>query len=319
MLHCRYQGAARGPRFDEWREEFGRRWLSADLEPVEENYLANEFTATEHSFLALCNMQGTPVHTTRRNDVVARDYMYFIVASGSRVETLQRGRACGLAVGQMALMSADEPARVTQTMRGDRWSIRIPRRLVGDLCRTFDDKVARPLTVSGELAGLLLRQMRTAHLFSGGLDPAANHAVARHILDLVGLCLGADRDAAHVARRRGLAAARLDAIKADILRDLARPELGLAAVAARHRLRPRYVQRLFEQAGMSFTAFVLEGRLALAHRLLHDPDGRCGKVSDVALAAGFSDLSYFHRAFRTRFGATPREIRAASLLGAAVD
>src|SRR5262249_34845622 len=99
----------------------------------------------------------------------------------------------------------------------------------------------------------------------------------------------------------------------------ARPELGLAAVAARHRLRPRYVQRLFEQAGTSFTAFVLEGRLALAHRLLHRPGGRCGQVSDRALAGGFSDLSYFHRAFRTRFGATPREIRAAPALGAAVD
>ena len=75
-------------------------------------------------------------------------------------------------------------------------------------------------------------------------------------------------------------------------------------------VRGKPLQRLFARSGMTFTEFVLEQRLSLAHRLLIDPQNRHPKVSDVAYAAGFSDLSYFNRAFRSRFGITPSYMRA---------
>jgi AraC-like DNA-binding protein len=307
MFHCRYVGLARGPQYDQWREEFGRRWLVADFEPVEGDSLVNEFRGSEHSFLGLCTMRGTPLHTIRRHET--RDWLYLILASGARVHARQRGRSNELGLGQMTLISAAEPARVTLTMKGSRWSIRIPRRFLSDLCRDFDDKLAQPVTASRELTKLLLHQMETAHRFGSKLGPSANHVMAQHILDLVGLCLGADKDAAHVAKRRGLAAARLEAIKADILRALGTSELDLERVAARHRISSRYVQHLFERAGTSFTSFVLEERLRMAYRLLRDPANRWRKVSDIAAAAGFPDVSYFNRAFRARFGATPTDVR----------
>jgi AraC-like DNA-binding protein len=44
--------------------------------------------------------------------------------------------------------------------------------------------------------------------------------------------------------------------------------------------------------------------------LLRDPRLRHRKVADIAAEAGFNDLSYFNRAFRRHFGATPSDIRA---------
>jgi AraC-like DNA-binding protein len=147
------------------------------------------------------------------------------------------------------------------------------------------------------------------HPFAPRLDAAANHATAQYLLDLVGLCLRTNGDATHTAERRGLAAARLDAVKAEVLSSLGRSELALAHIAARHGVSPRYVQHLFELSGTSFTRFVLEQRLLLAHRLLREPKSGWWKISDIAATAGFSDISYFNRAFRTRFGATPKDIR----------
>ena len=313
MRICRQRES--GSRYERWREEFGRGWIGVDFEPIGGEHIVNEIRVSEHSYLGLCWLQGTPVDMVLRDDIAEarRGCFYLIIASGSRLQTHQRGRAIDLRPGEMTLMSAGDAARVTQLLPGNRWSIRIPQMLLNGVCRSSEDKVTRPLAVNGELAKLLLHQVETAHRFGSKLDAAANQAVAQHVLDLVGLCLGADRDAAHMAAARGLAAARLDAIKSDILRELGRSDLGLERVARRHRLTPRYVQRLFERAGSSFTGFLLDRRLLAAHRLLREATNRRRKVSDIAAAAGFADISYFNRTFKARFGAPPTEIRAGLL------
>ena len=85
-----------------------------------------------------------------------------------------------------------------------------------------------------------------------------------------------------------------------------------ATIAARHRIKPRWIQRLFEREDMTFTEYVLAQRLARAHRLLADPRYAGQKISTIAFNVGFGDLSYFNRAFRRRYGAAPSELRAAA-------
>jgi AraC-like DNA-binding protein len=311
IFHYRYAGEAGGPRYEMWREEFGRRWIAADFEPIGTDHVDNQFSGTEHSFLALCKMRSTPVRIDRRSGPVdnAAGCRYLLIAAGSRLEARQCGRSIDLSFGQMTLVSADEPAQVSQLTAGDRWSIRISRKLLDDCRRDVDDKIVRLIDAGSELANLILHQIETAHRLGPKVDASANHAIAQHILDLVGLCLGANGDAAQVARHRGLAAARLEAIKADILQHLGSPDLELGQIAARHGLSARYVQHLFGLTDESFSGFVLEQRLLAAHRLLREPRNRSRKISDIAAAAGFSDISYFNRAFRGRFDATPTDVR----------
>jgi AraC-like DNA-binding protein len=62
-----------------------------------------------------------------------------------------------------------------------------------------------------------------------------------------------------------------------------------------------------EGTGRSLTEHVNELRLERAFALL-----ACGgdrRVSDIALEAGFSDVGYFNRLFRSRFGDTPLGVR----------
>ena len=313
-FRCHYAGRTSGPRYEMWREEYSRRWIAADFEPIDsDEYVSNEIEGSIHSFVTFCTTRGTPMHMDRRDDpALAGKYLYVLLASGCSLHTIQRGRSVELAPGQMTLMSADEPERVTQLTRGHRCTIRVPRPMIEDFCRNALDNTARLVRADGDLVALLQRQIETAHRFGPKVDPAANYALAQHVLDLVGLCIGSNADAAQLARQRGLAAARLDAIKDQVLQDLAHPDMSLTRVATRHGLSVRYVQHLFERSGTSFTSFVLEHRLLLAHRLLREPKHRWRKVSDIAAAAGFSDISYFNRTFRARFGVTPREIRASA-------
>jgi AraC-like DNA-binding protein len=130
-----------------------------------------------------------------------------------------------------------------------------------------------------------------------------------HVYDLIALSVGATRDAAEDAQDCGLRAARLHAIKQDIARRVGEPGLSVTRLAGQHGLTPRYVQRLFETAGTTFTEYVLEQRLMQAHRILSDPRREGSKICAVAYACGFGDVSYFNRMFRRRFGAAPSEVR----------
>src|SRR5262249_16798361 len=87
------------------------------------------------------------------------------------------------------------------------------------------------------------------------------------------------------------------------------PELSVESVAMRQRVSPRYVQMLFEQEGTTFSQYVIGERLVCAYRMLTNPLFADRSITSVAFDAGFGDLSYFSRAFRRCYGATPSEVR----------
>jgi AraC-like DNA-binding protein len=90
------------------------------------------------------------------------------------------------------------------------------------------------------------------------------------------------------------------------------PNLSALAVAKLFGITPRYVHLLLEETGKSFTHHLLERRLERAAMLLRDPHWRQRKIAEVAAEAGFTDLSYFNRAFRGRYGTTPSAMREES-------
>ena len=155
-----------------------------------------------------------------------------------------------------------------------------------------------------------MRYLKSAIDTDALITPGLQHIAVTHVYDLLALALGATRDAAEVAKGRGLRAARLSAIKADILAHLGMRDLSLDTVAKRHGISPIYVRKLFESEATSFSQFVLGERLARAHRLLSDPRFANRSIAALALEAGFGDLSYFNRAFRRRYGVSPSDVRA---------
>src|SRR5690606_27031182 len=138
----------------------------------------------------------------------------------------------------------------------------------------------------------------------------AGHAIARHIHDLAAMVMvGTPELAAALDSRGARAAARLATIKAEIKWRIADSTLSITDVAEKLGITPRYIARLFEQEGTSFTAFVLEQRLLLARNLLEDPSRAGLSISALALASGFGDISYFNKCFRRRYGTTPSDVR----------
>lgn len=113
-----------------------------------------------------------------------------------------------------------------------------------------------------------------------------------------------------VQERSGeLRAARLVAIKSDVLNNLRQTTLSIHGMASRHGVSIRYLRALFAAEGSTFAKFVLQQRLTAAHAMLNDMRFAERTIGAIAFEIGFGDLAEFSRAFRRRYGIKPMDVR----------
>ncbi|QJU58920.1 helix-turn-helix domain-containing protein [Sphingomonas sp. AP4-R1] len=131
--------------------------------------------------------------------------------------------------------------------------------------------------------------------------------VERHLAELAGAAIeeSAGRDAGPPGE--GLRAARLARMREIVRQHAGNAALGMAEVARQIGLSERAGYQLFEDGQESFSELLYATRLDRARELL--ADGYAGRILDLALEVGFSDLSHFNRRFRRRFGFTPSDAR----------
>src|SRR5262249_23303588 len=147
------------------------------------------------------------------------------------------GREIELGPGEAALLSNTEEAAVSSLGRGHHMGIVLRRTPLRMLSPGADDMVMRRIPRETEELAVLIRYLRLLHMGEISLaNVAMQRAIATHINDLVALTLGAAREATPIAAKRGLAAARLAALKSDILNHLGDRGFSLSELAQRHRI-----------------------------------------------------------------------------------
>jgi AraC-like DNA-binding protein len=235
------------------------------------------------------------------------DVVLNIGISGTR-SVVQWRREAVTHAGAGVLTSAAESAAATISA-SSYLTFRAPLKTMALLVPDLEDSFARPLPGDTDAIRLLTGYADVLEDRGAMAVPELRRLAVTHVHDLMALTLGANRDASQTAKLRGARAARFRAVAGDIA-DHLRGELSIAAVAARQRLPVRYVQRLFESEGTTFTAFVLAQRLERAHWLLSDPALVDRPINSIAFEVGFGTLSYFNQSFRRRYGISPSDVRA---------
>ncbi len=221
----------------------------------------------------------------------------------------QRNKEITLGDGEAVLVSSADPSAFSHRAPGGLLALRFPKRRLAPLMRGGEHCYMRHISSDNAALRLLTNYVALTWSEQMTASPELRHLMAAHICDLVAVTIGAP-GAREAAQGGGVPAARLHAIKQDILATLDQPNLSVTALADRHHCNERYLQRLFEAEGTTFTAYVQEQRLSRAYRLLLDPRRAGEKISAVAYDCGFGDVSYFNRVFRRRYGAAPSDVRA---------
>jgi AraC-like DNA-binding protein len=299
-------------RLTAWREIFGRTVCNLDIEPLDADRFRSEATVCQLPGLGVLFAAGNAKHLRHTRELIKDGDLSFMAGPTCCYTASQLGRSVACEPGDGVLFNNTEVASVTLAAAARFTTFRVPTSAIEPLVGDVNAAVARVVPANNVALKLLVHYLKSVIDADALMTPELRQAAVTHVYDLLALALGATRDAAEVARGRGARAARLRAIKSDILANIASRALSLDAVAVRMGISPIYVRKLLESEDTSFTQFVLEQRLARAHRMLRDPRFAGRPIGTLALEAGFGDLSYFNRAFRRRYGVPPSDVRAAA-------
>lgn len=309
ILHFSTDALPERDRLAMWREVFGRHVAKVEFDLIPNVRYFHTATLRDLPGISFALASGAGFSAARTRQLItdSNDDVVLTVNTEGVAHASQFGNDAVIGPSEGVILSSADLGSIRYPSHARFMAFRIPRKTINLAVNGLEAMVAR------RLAGNEALRLLTAYTASLGaqelVSPALRQACATHLVDLVTLAIGANRDATEMAKGRGLQAARLKAIKSDILLLLSNEELSVIEVARRHRVTPRYVQLLFEADGKTFSEYVVERRLDRAYRMLMEARFSDWTIGAIAFEVGFSNLSYFNRTFRRRYSATPSEIR----------
>jgi AraC-like DNA-binding protein len=292
-----------------FRELFGRKMAGVEFEALEPSFWA-DITLRGMSGIGLASAKHSRLRLSRTAALLAdgNDALVLQISTAGGLAS-QFGREVLVGPGDGILLSNADVSAFTCSSASECVVLSLPREDIRPPLGDLDSVLVRRVPRDIEALELLRRYVGIFGDAPALTTPALQHLAVTHVYDLVALALGATRDAAAVARGRGLRAARVQEILAEIRTRFADPAFSSHDVARKTKLSERYLQDLLQETGSTFTARVTELRLQKARAMLANPHHDRLKVSEIAYACGFNEVSHFNRSFRARFGASPTACR----------
>lgn len=288
------------------REVIGREYARVEISPPADDGLFNDMTILPYQGFRLSRVVSNGIGIERRDrdvDHVSHDEYFAVLLLSGQYRLEQGGREVFLGPGDMALYDATRPHRIECPGHFSKLIFSVPRTSLRDRLGGAESLVAKRLSGRdgvGAVASDFLRSLVRRHAL---LSDDARASLSHQALDLLALALSALEPPAAPSRSRDGARAR---IKDFIERRLDDPALDAAAIAAGVGLSPRYVGELMQDEGTSPMRYVLGRRLERCRLDISRRPQTGRTISDIAFRWGFNDLSHFSRAFKARFGHSPR-------------
>ncbi|WP_434034103.1 acetamidase/formamidase family protein [Cupriavidus sp. a3] len=211
--------------------------------------------------------------------------------------------------GQLACVPQQDSPKLVLSTGFRLMAVHIGQALLG--ARITAPLPGAALVLSGDSAELFARLLQSMALSFDTVVAAEGKALQPFENTIIS-CLGAvlaDSRATPAADMTPSRSAIFARVCSRINARLSEPELSLAAIAADERLSARYLQKLFEKSGSSFSSYLRTSRLDRCRADLANAQYEKLSIADICYRWGFNDPSYFSHAFREQFGISPRAYR----------
>lgn len=221
----------------------------------------------------------------------------------------QHGREIEIRPGQWCALRKDIAYEFDAPGHSRQLTITLPCRLL-PAPRPGFNWWGRPRSYLSGAVQVLHAGASAAVMTGATLSPPERELIGGHMIQLLELALRAGDSGSLPDMRERRRAAVLEFIE----RNLADPALGVTMIAQALGCSSRTLHKLFEGEANTLARIIWNRRLDRCRSELTDPAFAARSITDIAHFWGFSDSQHFSRAFKARFGRTPRECRALAVL-----
>ena len=236
------------------------------------------------------------------------DKLLFSIQKRGRCTVVQDGRVATLAPGDFVLYDTKRPYDLTFDEDFSQYVVALPGHVLRPHLTSPDRLTARRIPGGSSIGRAVLHAVETvanAQSVSDGATARPMEEALRGLLTAGLLSLpGAEARPEETA-----SGARRAAIKAYVLQNLCDPELCVGMIAAAQGVDVSTVHRAFDTEGETVSRWIWGQRLENARRDLIDPGQSSRTLTSIAFSWGFNDMAHFSRAFKARFGQSPRAAR----------
>jgi AraC family transcriptional regulator, positive regulator of tynA and feaB len=296
-------------RFSYWREAV--RAMTGGLFPVSAEAQSGGFSARAAirssgplRFALVQSATACKVVRSRRDiaNAASDHYSIYLQLSGETI-SLRGEEAITLCAGDFGFCDGRKPFRAEYG--GSCAIAMVPRAMIEMRAPWLRGRPHRKLASNARFANHLKLHMTELTTDVTPLSDSETSLLTDSLCNLVALAA-----ADGIPSRQLQPELQVEALLAFCRQNLHDASLSPQQAAERIGISVRTLHSRFQQIGQTFGRWVLENRLEGCSAALRDPNQLVLNISEIAYRWGFSDLSYFNRAFRDRFDMTPSEWRS---------
>lgn len=231
-------------------------------------------------------------------------YMLLYIAEGSEHVVLDR-KEMNLRKGHFLLWDLTRPMTFVLGEGFRILSLALPHERLHALIPEAEHCLGRVNSADRGLNRILADHLVTLEANFG--DMLAGEAL--QTLDSTTALLAVALESGFTGRDATSSSGLLRRIRSYALQNLEDPALSPRSLATHHGITPRHLHRLFASVGETPARWIQAQRLERCRRELASSRFGDATITEIALRWGFTESSGFSRAFKRRYGRTPRQYR----------
>ena len=209
--------------------------------------------------------------------------------------------------GAFFIERSHEPYEFSHAEPADLWVMKLSKDMLGGRVRAPDRFCSLQFDATNGANGLFVDMIQLIPQRYDAMTEETRAIVGRQLVDLLALAIQSD-ERVLTSGASTVRAAHLARIEGFVRRHIDDPDLGPDEVAAGCGISTRYLHELLRDTNTTLGQWIRDMRLQAAWEDLKNPTDRRA-IGEIAYARGFTDQAQFSRAFRSRFGVTPKEAR----------
>lgn len=293
-----------------WHDAIASAYFPLDLEFRDPDHFSGELKIWQLGEVSLSRLTSEALRYQRlsRHFLHEREEHFLVtVPAKSEIFFAQCGKDVRCNPGGFIIERSHEPYEFSHAEAADLWVLKIESKALGHQIRSPDRFCSMEFDATNGAGGLFTDMLHLVPRRFPTMSDESRSVLGRQLIDMLVLSLKSD-ERTLTSGASTVRAAHLTRIESFVRKNLGRFDLDPEMVARGCEISTRYLHELLRDTNQTLGQWIREQRLEACRETLKDTSNR-QTVAEIAYRWGFGDHAQFSRAFKARFGLSPKEFR----------